>query len=107
MRVISALVFSSALFSAYGWAPAPAGRVATLAMQRSISPLHAQDSAQDGNEVSRRSVAQKLQSGVLGLAATLAPWGFKARADAPETFDVAFTVQLNAEESGEVVFKVT
>jgi hypothetical protein len=106
MRVISALVFSSTLFSAHGWARAPAGRVGTLVGHHSIQPLHAQDGAHDGNEVSRRSLAQKLQSGVLGLAATLTPWGFKACADAPETFQVAFTVQINAEEAGEVVFKV-
>jgi hypothetical protein len=39
--------------------------------------------------------------------AGLAPWASRAdAADIAEPFEVAFTVQLNADEAGEVVFKV-
>lgn len=108
MKVISALVISSALLSAHGWVPTPAGRVAVVAGRRLSPALHAEAADQAAANLSRRSVAARsLQSGLLGLAAGLAPWGARANAaDVDEPFEVAFTVQLNADEAGEVVFKV-
>lgn len=103
MKTISALVISSALLSVHAWIAAPAGRVATVAARR-LSPVMHAETGQDAGNLSRRSVATR---GLFGLAAGLAPWASRAdAADIAEPFEVAFTVQLNADEAGEVVFKV-
>jgi hypothetical protein len=103
MKTISALVISSALLSVHAWIAAPAGRVATVAARR-LSPVMHAETGQDAGNLSRRSVATR---GLFGLAAGLAPWASRAdAADIAEPFEVAFIVQLNADEAGEVVFKV-